>query len=307
MVFMGLFSAVSVGRLNFAAALLHAAQAVIVLVIVCWQDDKPLTSDMAAWGGGARPGHFTLERIARVWSANGTIGAVTVPSGVIDVRVLMIVFFALSAMFQGTASAFMEGRSGNLRYLEYSLTSALMILAIAVEAGIRDVYALVCMFVLLWVTQLTGIVAELYSHDSRAPWGWLPPHLVGWVTFVAAYAPILDSFLLCNSHSERQAPGFVRALVLVEFLLFACFGIVQGYCLAAKAWLPLAAGYGSVGPPSPMSMIISDAEGGVGGPVPDSTDPAEAIDLDGEGAFIVLSLAAKTSLAWIILAPALLA
>jgi hypothetical protein len=166
-----------------------------------------------------------------------------------------------------------------------------MIMAIAVEAGIRDVYTLECMFVLLWITQLAGIIAEYpFSQDDK--WFWVWPHMAGWVTFVAAYAPILDSFLLCNAHSERQAPGFVRALVIVEFLLFACFGFVQAYCLTAKAQLP-PVGYRGV----------RDSE-----QANESSDPGAAydnIDIDGEGAFIVLSLAAKTSLAWIILTPTL--
>ncbi len=301
-----MFSPLLISRLNLAASLLHAVQFVIVTAIVCWQNEQqaPSSASLAHTFFDGAPGYFELVRIARVWHTNGTMGTVTVPSGAIDVRAIMIAFFALSALFQGVASAFWQGRSGFLRYVEYSLTASLMLMAIAVEAGIRDAYLIECMFVLMWVTQLAGIVAEVAPSPS-APWLWVLPHLVGWVTFIAAYTPVIDSFLLCNAQSEKQAPAFVRALVIVEFLLFACFGLVQAYALTCKARL-----YDS--PPLSYHAVMSDLPSGFtfydqDEVTPQSTATAsEMIDRTSEGAFIVLSLAAKTSLCWIILAPTLL-
>jgi hypothetical protein len=323
--------------LNLAAALLHAAQAVTVIALTAWLDAKPKPPKPLLFDGG----HFTLERTVRVWNANDTITALSVPSGTVDVRVMMIAFFTLSALFQGAASVFMRGRSGALRYVEYSFSAAVMIMAIALEAGIRDVYTLQCMFVLTWVTMLLGIVAE-YVQTPQTPWLWLLPHCAGWVTCVSAYAPILDAFLLSANRSEKQAPSFVRVLVFLEFVMFSCFGFVQAYALTAKAFVynddaegEEAGGGGSGGgvdsrnsngsSSSIMMMRRMDTLQqkqrllppynyyGQGEEALEHEDAAEAapggrvhaIEERAELVFIVLSLAAKTLLCWIILAPTL--
>jgi hypothetical protein len=301
------FSPSSIERMNLAAAILHAVQAVIVLAIACWQDqntddtttttpdnnnnnDRKMPRDPFDSRGG-----FAVHRTARVWHTNGTLTAVSVPSGSIDVRYIMIVFFALSAIFQGTASAFWSGRSGVLRYVEYSLTASCMIMAIAVEVGIRDVYTIECMFFLVWITMYCGVAADFAARYLGA-WTWVFPHLAGWATLLAAYVPIIDSFLLSSDRSELQAPAFVRALIIVEFLFFSCFGFVQVYGLANKA------------------RLINDKTGEYFAVdlLPEDNDESDvlreellAIDDSCEGIFIFLSLSAKTSLCWIILSPTL--
>ena len=223
---------VTIETLNSAAALLHAAQAIAVIVLTT-SSSSSTTTTTTTTNSFFDAGRFALERTTRVFTANGTVAALTVPAGTLEVRGLMIGFFILSALFQSLASAFMGGRAGALRYIEYSLTAALMIMAISVEAGIRDVYTLECQFVLLWVTQLLGIASD-YVHHPRAPWAWVFPHMAGWFTLVAAYAPIIDSFNLSRLHSAKQPPAFVSVLVIAEFVLFSCFGLVQAYGLAAK-------------------------------------------------------------------------
>jgi hypothetical protein len=295
--------------LNLAAALLHAAQAVTVIALTVWLDAKPKPPKPLLFDGG----HFTLERTVRVWNANDTITALSVPSGTVDVRVMMIAFFTLSALFQGAASAFMRGRSGALRYIEYSVSAAVMIMAIALEAGIRDVYTLQCMFVLTWVTMVLGIVAEDVQ-TPQTPWLWLLPHGAGWVTCVSAYVPIMDSFLLSAGRSEKQAPSFVRVLIFLEFVMFSCFGFVQAYALTAKAIVYDEEGAGADGSGGgmesqrqqkqrllPLTYGQGDSELEAGG----EESRVQAIEEHAEFVFIVLSLAAKTMLCWIILAPTL--
>ena len=143
------------------AASLHAIQAVLVIGLTVWLNTRTLTPNTS--GSVFNSGHFDLTRTIRVINSNYSITHEYVTSGSLDVRYLMIAFFTLSACFQAFAS-FMGTvglRSNNIiRFLEYSISASLVMLALAVEAGITDVYTIECMFVLIWATQILGIAAE---------------------------------------------------------------------------------------------------------------------------------------------------
>ena len=182
-----------------------------------------------------------------------------------------------------------------------------MVLAIAAEAGIRDIYTLVCMFHLTWATQLFGIVAE-YVHTRETPWLWVLPHLAGWVTCLVAYVPIIDVFLLNANGAGAHPPDFVRAIVFVEFALFICFGFAQGVGLMRKSWAyasdaddPMSAAPLMLRGPNAAWMIYSqDVQ-----EVRHNNNTLEALDDQNEVVFITLSLVAKTLLCWIIFSPLL--
>ena len=53
------------------------------------------------------------------------------------------------------------------RWLEYSVSASVMMLAIALITGLREANALATIFVLMWVTQLFGLLTELYSRPAK--------------------------------------------------------------------------------------------------------------------------------------------
>lgn len=248
--------------LNFVAAALHGSQAIAVLGIISWMETR---SQMFFSGG-----KFDLVRVAPVWQKKSMIQTLVMPTGQIDVMYIIFSFFMLSAVFQ-CAGAMLPGFARYLRFVEYSISASIMMMGIALEAGIRDVYTLQAMFVLMWATQLFGIVAEILSHFAvqiwatesgavlatnqfqseyhNAPpkqrrnasgpllWLWIVPHAAGWVTCMSAYGPAIDVYLQSSSHSDQKPPVFVTALVFIELILFSCFGLVQTYVLVSKTLL----------------------------------------------------------------------
>lgn len=255
----------STGRataLNFVAAALHGAQAIAVYAIISWMETQS-RSQMLFFGG-----RFDLVRVAPVWRKN-TIESLVLASGQIDVMYVIFAFFLLSAVFQCCGAMF-PGPTRYLRFVEYSFSASIMMMAIALEAGIRDLYTLQSMFMLTWATQVFGIVAEILNHIAvrkwitescgtvaavgfrqayhthRVPkqkeenaaaellWAWVLPHIAGWGTCMSAYGPAIDVYLQSSSRSERKPPGFVTALVFIELILFSCFGLVQTYALISK-------------------------------------------------------------------------
>ena len=281
-----------VSLLNLLAALLHGGQAIAVAALYGRLGDSP-----SQFFDGGR-----LHLFRTAWNAsytNGTQGFegayALVPYGTLDVRACILVFFTLSALFQGAASWLNAGRSGIWRYVEYSFSASTMVLAIAAEAGLRDVYALVGVCALIWVTMVLGIVADWAQLLLRGTWAWVVPHLAGWATCLAAYGCILDSFAF--NASRGSPPDFVRVIVFVQFSLFTCFGLVQAWALARRTGYA-AASSSAYGPEEEALMLAK------GAPSYDShADDAEddAVEL----VFIGLSLTAKSLLCWIVLSPLL--
>lgn len=180
--------------------------------------------------------------------------------GDLDIRYIIFFFFLLSGLFQladGFLGAYSPQSSAYnspriLRFVEYSFSASIMILAIALETGLTDVYSLVCIFTLIFTTNILGVIAELFCFcaeslnesssvmitakmDMLLPipfaWLWTVPHFLGWVTCIIGYAPLLDSYLQSTRCSDRGPPGFVNVIVFLEFVLFSCFGFVQFYSL----------------------------------------------------------------------------
>ena len=282
-----------------------------------------------------RPGVFPLFRTIGVWhkvddgqkhdpmqyskiramSSDFFIENRDMSSGEIDVRYIAASFFGLSCIFQIFGGYLYSGKIGSrLRFIEYSFSASIMIMAIAVESGIRNTYTIIMMFVLTWVTQILGLLAETMSEISEKAevhqdepilgtfgvWSWLAPHIAGWATCIAAYAPIIDNFHESNKASETKAPGFVNVIVYLQFTLFSCFGIVQLYSLVRRTNI-IQSYTGSSD--SSMSLMRSAAYGSDDSNMSTREALLANVADTTERIYIVLSFTAKTLLAWLILSP----
>jgi hypothetical protein len=293
-----------VSALNLIAAAFHGVQAITVFALISWLDTQP-RSGMLFNGG-----RFELVRVVPVWRES-TIESVVTDSGRVDVLYVIFAFFLLSAVFQCAGGFVPPQWAPRLRFVEYSFSASIMMMAIALEAGIRDLYTLECMFVLTWATQVFGLMADAVSGyavrlqcgSNGDLWLWVLPHVAGWATCLAAYAPAIDVFLQSRDRSDRQPPSFVTALIFAELVMFSCFGAVQTYGLIAKTLLCRGSNYQMID----MSGIDISMEY-------DRTplknqkskmDQVRDVDATCEYAYIILSLVAKTMLCWIVLAPLL--
>ena len=198
--------------LNLVAMSLNGAQAIAVATFDRWLDDASSSSN------NDDEGKIMLRRPA------------SDSAGWLDVRWVTCACFALSMAGQAYAVVYQRrGRAGPLlRFAQHSITSGLMVMAMAAQIGLRDLYTLECMFVLLWATQAFGLASE--TAQTRAQ-PWLPClalHAAGWVTCLAAFVPLLAaSFTL-------PQPRLGRVIVWCEFGLFGAMGAVQLALLLAR-------------------------------------------------------------------------
>lgn len=153
----------------------------------------------------------------------------------------------------------MLAREQNLaRWMEYSISASLMMVLIAMITGVTDAGALIAIFGVNSAMILFGAVQEMMSRPSEGKVNWWP-YIFG--CFAGAVPWIIVALQIFTSEQHNASPPtFVYGIIISLFLLFNTFSInmVLQYKRVGK-W---------------KSYVY------------------------GEKAFIVLSLIAKTLLAW---------
>ncbi len=154
-------------------------------------------------------------------------------------------FFILSAFFHlGNATLwfksyihFLEHQMSPYRWIEYTFSASIMILAVAYGAGVLVDIDLFMLFILISTTMFFGHLTESINRKKLTEdewvlplWNRLVPHLLGYVPQLSAWIVILYVFI---SNSDG-APPFVLPLILTELVLFFSFGFVQLVVLCRK-------------------------------------------------------------------------
>ena len=203
----------SLRRYNVVAAVAHAAQAVAVVL---------LSND------------FTLPVTARYMTGPpGTPGGEDVVLFDLPLGPAVAAFFALSALFHAlVASPWLNRRytaglaegHNYFRWVEYSLSSSLMIVLIAQITGITDAAALLSIFGVNAAMILFGWLQEKYHTPGDG--GWLP-FFFGCIAGVVPWLAILVYVVTPGSTSGVSPPGFVYGIIVSIFVFFNVFALIQ--------------------------------------------------------------------------------
>ena len=234
---------------NIALTVLHAAQAVAVLLIA---------SDFAI--------DLTTSYPA---GPPGTAVPQAEPAFAVAIGLAIAVFLALAALDHLLTGVVLRGiyerglrRGVNpFRWLEYSLSSTIMVILIALYAGIVQVSAIIAIIGANVAMILFGWVQERTNPPGRRPADLVP----FWFGCVAGAAPWIAITL--NLIGSGEVPTFVYGIFFSLFAFFISFAVNQ--------WLQ----YRQIGPWRDYGF--------------------------GEQVYLVLSLAAKSALAWQIVAGSL--
>jgi len=233
----------SLRRWNIGLGLLHAIQGLAILVLAT-AFALPVTASFLQGPPGTPAGAPT------------TLFDVPVAWGV-------ALFLFLSAGFHWLVSApgvfgryiaGLEAQHNYYRWAEYSLSSSLMIVLIAMLTGISDVAALIAIFAANAAMIFFGAVQERYERPGGSLW----PFWMGCVVGIAPWLAI--GVYLWSPGSAAEPPAFVYAIFVTLFAFFNVFAI--------NMWLQ----YRRVGRWRSYTF--------------------------GESTYFVLSLVAKSALAW---------
>lgn len=175
-------------------------------------------------------------------------------------------FFGLSALFHFIVAspwgfpryaAGLAERHNYFRWVEYSLSSSVMMVLIAQIVGVTDVGAVIAIFGVNASMIFFGWLQEKYETPGS---GGMLPFVFGCMAGIVPWIVVLFFLIAPGAASPAEPPGFVYGIVVSLFVFFNSFAVVQLLQYRARGkW----ANY-----------------------------------LYGEKAYIVLSLVAKSLLAW---------
>jgi len=205
-------------KYNIVAGSLHLVQAIgfaYVLTLLSTQVTFAVTADYLA---GAPGMPIPPERVT-LFSINVGIGVVA--------------FLALSAFFHFLISSpaffprYKAGLKNNhnyFRWVEYSLSSSIMIWLIAQITGITDVAALFSIFAVNASMIMFGALQEKYETPGN---GKALPFIFGCMTGIVPWIVIAIYVITPGSNSEVSPPAFVYGIIISLFLFFNTFAINQ--------------------------------------------------------------------------------
>ena len=200
----------------------------------------------------------------------------------------MFAFFALSILFQWAHYYYILANPLTLprilHYIEYAFSSSLMIMVMAVNVGIVELFAVTGMCAAFFGMNMLGAAAEGMCHFL----GFVPRqlqgtftgmiwlfHLAGWCLFFLAVVPVWVQLNVAIHCTDGGTPGFLIAAVTIESICFFLFGFLQVAGLVEK----------------------------IRNCIPQSLPEAELL-FKYDCLHALLSLLAKTLLAWLLMGPA---
>ena len=203
----------SIRRYNLIAGLFHLAQMVVVLI---------LAND------------FSLPIVARYMAGPpGSVFAEPVTILNTPVGLAVAIFLGLSAFFHflvispkfcARYSAGLAAHRNYFRWVEYSISSSVMIVLIAQICGISDVAAIVSIFGVNASMILFGWLQEKYEQPGNG--GWLP-FIFGCIAGIVPWLALVFYIFAIGGPGDTKAPAFVYGIVISLFVLFNTFAVVQ--------------------------------------------------------------------------------
>jgi hypothetical protein len=151
----------------------------------------------------------------------------------LNISYTVAAFMALSAFFHFFVSSgpifpkYVDGLKRHIniyRWVEYSLSSSIMIVIILQLNGVTDYIALIAIFGVNVSMILFGWLQERYSQPGS---GDMLPFWFGCIAGAVPWIAIFINMLSPSGPPETTVPGFVIGIVISLFIFFNCFAIVQ--------------------------------------------------------------------------------
>ena len=200
-------------RWNVIAGFAHLAQMIAILVLSN-AFTLPVTATYMAGPPGTPPSEPVVLFDSRIaWG--------------------VALFFGLSALFHFMVAlppfnrryvAGLVVQHNYFRWVEYSLSSSIMMVLIAQIVGVSDVAALIAIFGVNASMILFGWLQEKYETPGNG--GWLP-FIFGCIAGIVPWLIVAIYVIAPGSTTGVKPPAFVYGIIISLFVFFNCFAVVQ--------------------------------------------------------------------------------
>lgn len=161
-------------------------------------------------------------------------GPVPTADTVIDLPIgpMVAVFLLLSAIAHFTIASprVFDWYKANLlkginyaRWFEYALSASVMIVIIGMLSGIYDIASLILLFTCTAVMNLMGLMMEIHNQTTKKT-NWTS-FIIGCIVGIVPWIAIAIYFFGSISSSEGGVPTFVYFILPTLFVFFFCFAV----------------------------------------------------------------------------------
>lgn len=151
--------------------------------------------------------------------------------GNINLAYIVVLFFLLSAVahfviatiYRKKYEADLKKGINKARWIEYSLSASTMMVGIALLSGMYDLSSLVMVFALVAVMNLLGLVMEIHNQTTKKT-NWIS-YCVGVLAGIVPWIAFVIYVWGANVYGAGQIPTFVYWIYLSMFVLFSSFAV----------------------------------------------------------------------------------
>lgn len=198
--------------LNLLAGFLHLIQGVMVVIL-----SKSLAIPLS--------GNYLFFN-----KSSQSLEPATAQLFTVQLPLLIALFFFLSAFFHFYIATLYNKRYNadlklginKMRWIEYSISASVMMVAISMLVGIYDLMSLMMLFSLAAIMNLMGLVMETHNQTTKKT-NWLSYYIgcfAGIVPWVA-----VTFYMWLGAHKGSPAPTFVYWIFVSIFVFFSCFAV----------------------------------------------------------------------------------
>jgi hypothetical protein len=197
---------------NIGMGVLHAIQGLLVLWLANGFTLPVIATYMTGPPGSAPPAVTPLFEVSVAWG----VAIFLFMSAVAHILI------ASPGIYQWYRQNLKRQRN-YARWIEYSLSSSVMVVLIALLTGISDIAALLAIAGVNASMILFGLLQEKYETPGKAV-GWLP----FWFGVLAGAIPwIAIAWYLFSPGFDSNPPGFVYGIFFSLFVFFNVFAVVM--------------------------------------------------------------------------------
>ncbi len=199
-------------RLNLIAGFLHLAQGILVLIL-SKSFALPISGSYLSFN----------ETTQKLDPASETLFNIQLP-------LLIALFFFLSAFFHfyiatvynKKYNAELKLGINKMRWIEYSISASVMMVAISLLVGVYDLMSLLMIFVLTSVMNLMGLVMEVHNQTTKKT-NWLS-YYIGCLAGIIPWI-VIAFYMWLGAENGSSAPTFVYWIFVSIFVFFSCFAV----------------------------------------------------------------------------------
>ncbi len=175
--------------------------------------------------------YLTLDPISSELAGHPVLANATRHLFDINLAYLVAIFFFMSAIAHGVIAtvyrkryeADLKKQINKARWFEYALSASTMMVGIAVLSGVADFSALVMVFTLIAIMNLLGLAMEVYNQGKPKP-NWLA-YIIGCAAGIVPWFVFVVYICGANIYGSGNVPTFVYWIYLTMFLFFGSFAV----------------------------------------------------------------------------------